>query len=84
MRRDIVFTVYKNRDLRATTKLFLLCLINHSNGAGQCTLNYFDLAELCGVDRRTAERAIKKLIDAGYISKHTRAGRVEHLSNSLC
>jgi len=57
----------EERRIKGNEKLVFLCLHRHANTKGQSFLSYRRIAEECGCCRRTAIRAIMKLVKFGLI-----------------
>ncbi len=60
------------QDLEPTTKLVLLALADHADDDGVCWPGMRLVAQKAGISKRTAQRHVKKLEDAGLLRKETR------------
>jgi len=65
----------------STRKLILLKLADNANDQGYCWPSYNHIAEMCEIDKRTAMRHIKVLIELGYLDKKLRPGKNGNTSN---
>lgn len=65
----------------STRKLILLKLADNANDQGYCWPSYNHIADMCEIDKRTAMRHIKVLIELGYVEKELRPGKNGNTSN---
>lgn len=63
--------VYKS-NLPSRAKQVMFYLINRANGKGTCFPSVKTIASDCGVSTRTIQRAMKVLVEAGFIKKDSR------------
>lgn len=61
--------------LPVSQKFVLVSLADQSNDDGVCWPSVDKLAMRCSMNRRTVQRALSDLEDAGYIQRHERVGR---------
>ena len=75
--------VLKAKDINATAKLAYSAIVSHYRGEGsQMFPSYNRIAELMGVCRMTAIRAVKSLVNAGYITKQPQFNQFNNGYNS--
>jgi len=65
----------------STQKFVLIALADCADDFGLCFPSYNTIADKCGIERKTAIRNIKSLIDKGFITKHERFNRTRQTSN---
>jgi DNA-binding transcriptional ArsR family regulator len=65
----------------STRKLILLKLADNANDQGYCWPSYQHIADLCEIDKRTAQRHIKKLAEMGYLTIEHRTRKHGDTSN---
>ena len=76
MNQSAMNQAWKNPNVRnPVEKLIMLCMAGYADDDGTCWPSVELIASRCSVDTRTVERALKRLIAAGYITKKTGGGR---------
>lgn len=68
---NILESVYKS-ELPSRAKQIMFYLINRANSEGTCFPSNKTIAKDCGISTRTVQRAIKVLLERGFIEKESR------------
>ena len=61
-------------DICATDKIVLLALADHANDEGRCWPGVGSIKDKCGLSQRGVQNAIKRLCEAGHLSRIERSG----------
>lgn len=77
MSNEALTWAWSRRGLKATEKLVLIRLADYADEQGSCFPSQKRVAEDCGMDRMTVNRALQRLADAALVSseKRRRGGR---------
>ena len=74
MSTHVTSVVWRHSTVVATAKLVLLALADQANDDGWCDIGQDNLAERTGMARRTVQRQLDTLLEAGEVEVHAREG----------
>lgn len=81
MSMELMVQAMKTKVGNPLRKLVLIKLADNANDKGECWPSYQNIADLCEIDKRTAQRHVAALCEMGLLRKETRVREYGNTSN---